>query len=82
MVEVNIYDAKTNFSKYAKRVKAGETIVLCDRNVPFAEIKPLKQKKRLNKRRILGIDAGVVELGDEWDSDETNQGIADLFNGK
>ncbi len=45
MVMVNINEAKTHLSHYAKRVKAGETIILCDRNVPFAELRPISAPK-------------------------------------
>ena len=38
---INVADAKAHLSKYLRRVKAGETIVICERNVPIAEIRPL-----------------------------------------
>ena len=41
MIQININEAKSRLSKYAKMVKAGETVILCDRNKPFAEIRPL-----------------------------------------
>ncbi len=41
MLQINIHEAKTHLSRYAKRVRAGETIALCDRNKPFAQISPL-----------------------------------------
>ena len=52
MTTININEAKTHLSRYAKRVKAGETIILCDRNVPFAELRPLPLKKKSGKRRL------------------------------
>lgn len=41
MTSINLNEAKTHLSRYARRVKRGETIILCDRNRPFAEILPL-----------------------------------------
>ena len=41
MMRVNIADAKTHLSRYLRRVKQGEVVVLCRRNVPVAEIRPL-----------------------------------------
>jgi antitoxin (DNA-binding transcriptional repressor) of toxin-antitoxin stability system len=38
---VNIAEAKTNLSRYLARVKVGETIVICERNIPIAELRPL-----------------------------------------
>ena len=80
MLKVNIHQAKTHLSRYAKRVKAGETIVLCDRNQPFAEIRPYGKKaaKRSAKRRM-GMDEGKTIWHDDWDSAETNAAIATLF---
>jgi antitoxin (DNA-binding transcriptional repressor) of toxin-antitoxin stability system len=37
---VNIYDAKTNFSKLIERVEAGETVVIVRDNMPVAELRP------------------------------------------
>ena len=79
MLRINIHEAKTHLSRYAKRVKAGETILLCDRNVPFAELRPLEQPAVTGRKRPLGIDAGRVRLGEEWDSAATNREVAELF---
>lgn len=81
MLKVNIHQAKTHLSRYAKRVKAGETIVLCDRNQPFAEIRPYGKSlaKKQPKKRLMGMDEGKVIWHDDWDSPETNANIAALF---
>ena len=59
MTRINIHEAKTHLSRYAKRVKAGETIILCDRNKPFAEIRPLSAPVDVTKRE-LGLFKGTV----------------------
>ena len=41
MIPVNIADAKAHLSRYLGRVERGETILLCRRNVPVAELRPL-----------------------------------------
>jgi len=41
MIRLNIHEAKTHLSRYLKRLAKGEHIVLCLRNVPIAEIRPL-----------------------------------------
>ena len=43
---INVADAKAHLSQYLRRVKAGETIVICERNVPIAEIRPLVSRPR------------------------------------
>lgn len=80
MLKVNIHEAKTHLSRYAKRVKAGETVLLCDRNKPFAEIRPLSTAKgKAPRQRRMGQDAGKGILSADWDSPQTNAEIAALF---
>lgn len=58
MIRLNIADAKTHLSRHLERVEQGETIILCRRNVPIAEIHPLPQPP--SKPRPVGIDRGMV----------------------
>jgi len=44
MDKVNIQEAKTHLSRYAKKVKSGETVILCERNKPIAEIRPIESE--------------------------------------
>ncbi len=82
MLKVNLHEAKANLSRYAKQVKAGETVIICDRNKPFAELRPLKAtRKNVPPKRKMGQDVGMVALPADWDSATTNQNVADLFNG-
>jgi prevent-host-death family protein len=41
MFRVNIHEAKANLSKYLDAVAAGETVIICNRNQPVAELRPL-----------------------------------------
>ncbi len=52
MTTININEAKTHLSRYAKRVKAGESIILANRNKPFAEIRPLPASNPATKRKL------------------------------
>lgn len=53
MLKLNVHAAKTHLSRYLSRVKAGETILLCRRNVPIAEIRPLRARPQ--KPRPVGL---------------------------
>ena len=79
MLRINIHEAKTHLSRYARRVKAGECFLICDRNVPFAELRPVGQPEGGRAERPLGMDAGKARLSTDWDSPETNRKVADLF---
>ena len=75
-----MHEAKTHLSRYARRVKSGEHILLCERNVPFAEIRPLLQPQTQKRERPLGLDKGKVSLPDDWDSTETNKEMASMLD--
>ncbi len=57
MIKVNVAEVKAGLSTYLDRVERGETVVLCRRNVPIAEIRPLPKLPR--KERPVGIDRGM-----------------------
>jgi antitoxin (DNA-binding transcriptional repressor) of toxin-antitoxin stability system len=50
-IKLNVHEAKTHLSRYLARLERGETIVLCKRNIPIAEIRPLP-RRRTAKRPI------------------------------
>lgn len=60
MIRLNIHEAKTHLSQYLDRLAGGETILLCKRNVPVAEIRPLPPQRRAP--RPIGLAGGAFEL--------------------
>jgi antitoxin (DNA-binding transcriptional repressor) of toxin-antitoxin stability system len=64
MIRLNIHEAKTHLSRYLPLLEQGETIILCKRNVPIAEIKPIE--KRRTEPRKLGLARGEFEVTDEF----------------
>jgi antitoxin (DNA-binding transcriptional repressor) of toxin-antitoxin stability system len=50
MTRINIEEAKARLSKYMNRIAKGETFMLCRRNVPIAEIRPVKSQFRAKRR--------------------------------
>ena len=56
MIRLNIHEAKTNLSRYLSMIRKGETIVLCKRNQPIAEIRPLQPRRA--QKRPLGLAKG------------------------
>lgn len=64
MIKVNIHAAKTHLSRYLARVAAGETVVLCNRNVPVAEIRPVSQRR--TNRRPVGLARGTFQIPAEF----------------
>lgn len=64
MVKVNIHEAKTHLSRYLAEVEKGETVLVCRRNEPIAEIRPVKQPRV--ERRPIGLAAGIFEVPESW----------------
>lgn len=53
MIKVNIHDAKTHFSSYLAQLKSGEVMVICKRNLPYAEVRLVAPHR--SKPRPLGL---------------------------
>ena len=62
MLKINIHEAKTHLSRYLPKLEAGETIILCKRNVPIAEIRPLV--KRVPRK--IGLAKGLGDVPDTF----------------
>ena len=62
MIRLNIHEAKTHLSRYLPRLEAGETILLCKRNVPIAEIRPLSPRR--TEPREIGFRRGEFVVSD------------------
>jgi prevent-host-death family protein len=58
MIIVNIYEVKAKLSEYLEAVANGERVLICKRNQPIAELRPVEQKR--TQPRILGGVEGIV----------------------
>lgn len=56
-MKVNLSEVKSQLSKYVGLVEAGETVVICKRNIPVAEIRPIPKPKL--PKPVLGSAAGT-----------------------
>lgn len=63
-MEVNIHQAKTQFSKLLQRALAGEEVIISRAGRPVAKLVPVAARSR----RSFGIDRGVFEVPDDFDS--------------
>ncbi len=82
MIKLNIHEAKTHLSQYLPRVEQGETIILCRRNLPIAEIRPIRTPS--NQPRPVGLaqkQYGDWELSPSF-FDPLPDEVLDLFEGK
>jgi antitoxin (DNA-binding transcriptional repressor) of toxin-antitoxin stability system len=79
MIRVNIHEAKTNLSSLLERIERGEVVVLCRRNVPIAEIRPLPRSR--TKRRPIGLAKGTFEVPPSF-FEPLPDWLLDAFEGK
>lgn len=83
MIRVNVHEAKTNLSKLLKQVEAGETVLICNRNLVVAELRApydaSKEEKPKFKRPPPGLLKHMVlyEAPDAWDP-MTEEEIAEM----
>ncbi len=58
---VNLHEAKAHLSELLDRVEAGETVVICRRNKPVAELKPMPSSG-LAEPRPIGLAQGTISI--------------------
>ena len=56
MIILNIHEAKTHLSRHLDALQRGEPIILCKRNRPIAEIRPLPAPE--TEPRPIGLAKG------------------------
>jgi prevent-host-death family protein len=79
MIKVNIHEAKTHLSHYLDEVQKGEKILLCKRNQPVAEIRPITHPPK--SRRPIGLAKAVFQVPESF-FEELPEEIVALFNGE
>lgn len=62
MHSVNIADLKNQLSTYLNKVRAGEEIVIKDRNLPIAKIVPLALADDLEAEELALVASGQMTL--------------------
>jgi antitoxin (DNA-binding transcriptional repressor) of toxin-antitoxin stability system len=66
MIRLNIHEAKTHLSRYLSRLEQGEKILLCRRNVPVAEIVPVRRGE--DKPRPIGLAKGEFTVPPDFNA--------------
>jgi len=78
MIKLNIHEAKTHLSQYLEELARGETIILCKRNIPIAEIRPIRPHREY--KRPIGLAKGEFEVTREFFEPLPEEMLA-AFNG-
>ena len=67
MIQVNLANAKTNLSRYVKLAASGERVVICDRNVPVAELQAIASPRPTGLRRLGFLDKSIWLADDAFE---------------
>jgi antitoxin (DNA-binding transcriptional repressor) of toxin-antitoxin stability system len=60
MIRINVHEAKTHLSRYLAKLAPGETLLVCKRNVPIAEIRRLPAQRAA--KRPIGLARAVFQV--------------------
>jgi len=63
MITLNVHEIKAHFSKYLDLLESGETIIICRRNVPIAELRSLAKTPT---RRPIGLGKGLATVEESF----------------
>ena len=72
-MQVNMLEARNQLSKLVKAASAGEEVVIANDGKPVARIVAIQHG---HKTTGFGSLRGKIVFGEDWDSPETNAGIA------
>jgi prevent-host-death family protein len=77
MIMVNVVDAKARLSEYLDAASRGERVVICNRNRPVAELRPVAEVPAV---RRLGTAGGEVTVPDSFNHPLSDD-LLDAFEG-
>jgi prevent-host-death family protein len=63
--QVNVHEAKTQFSRLLRRVAAGEEIIIARGGEPIARLVAMKSP---SKQPQVGLDVGQVHIAEDFDA--------------
>ena len=66
MPKINLHEAKARLGHYVARARAGETVIVCERNRPVAELRGLPDEPQGGLR--IGVLEGMFEVPDDFDA--------------
>lgn len=78
MAIVNIYEAKTHFSKLVEKAMQGEEVIIGKSGTPVVKLIAIQNKK---PKRLPGALKGQIRISDDFDAPMPSD-LLDEFEGK
>jgi antitoxin (DNA-binding transcriptional repressor) of toxin-antitoxin stability system len=79
MKMVNINEAKAKLSEFLDAVAAGETVIICNRNQPVAELRAIPKKR--TEPRPIGLAKGTIKIHPSFYDPMTEEELAEFYDG-
>lgn len=78
MVQVNVLEAKNNLSGLLRSLEEGreDSVIIARHGKPVAKM----ERYEPNRTRVLGIGRDKYKLPDDWDFNELDDEIAEMFD--
>ncbi|MCJ8314996.1 MAG: type II toxin-antitoxin system Phd/YefM family antitoxin [Saccharospirillaceae bacterium] len=74
-MQTNMHEAKSKLSYLVDLATAGEQVIIAKAGVPCVQLTPYVAPAR----RVFGQFKGKVSMNADFDSNQTNQDITDMF---
>jgi len=75
--KTNMHEAKTRLSQLAEAASRGERVIIAKSGKPYVELIPCRPEQR----PPFGWLKGQIEIAPDFDSDNTNDEVAEQFYG-
>ena len=79
MKMVNIHEAKAKLSEFLDFVAQGETVIICNRNQPVAELRAVAKKR--TEPRPIGLAKGTITIHPSFYDPMTEEELAEFYDG-
>jgi prevent-host-death family protein len=79
MIMVNIHEVKAKLSEYVDAVSKGERVLICKRNRPVAELRPVEQKR--TEPRPIGLAKGTIKILPSFFEPMPDDWLDEFYNG-
>lgn len=77
-MKANMHEAKSKLSKLAELAAKGERVVIARAGEPYVELIPCRKEQRPD----FGWLKDQITVSPDFDSDEVNSAVSDLFESK
>jgi|SRR5579862_4068131 len=80
MIKANIAEVKAHFSSYVRRARAGEVVVVCERNVPVVELRRVGGEGKLRRREPGFLKDLVLHMDEDAFAPMSDEEADEIYN--